>query len=150
MISKQPNIVVLILMHRYTSDGRNGRLTKFLPNDSSGQVYFEISNINNQIFFRQSSKCAVHIPQLIHIIVRVVSIIDLRETVIENADYEITKEDLILWEARNKKQLESLVILWTGWASNWPSKLKYLGTNSNDISLLHFPGKFISLTISLI
>lgn len=47
MISKQPNIVVLILMHRYTSDGRNGRLTKFLPNDSSGQVYFEISNINN-------------------------------------------------------------------------------------------------------
>ena len=58
----------------------------------------------------------------------------------DNADYEISKEDILDWEFRNKRKIDKLVVLWTGWASKWADKEKYLGTKTNNISLLHFPG----------
>ncbi len=69
-----------------------------------------------------------------------VSIVDLRDKVKDNADYEITENDLTEWEGVNKKKLDPLIILWTGWGSRWPDKLRYLGTESEDASQLHFPG----------
>lgn len=69
------------------------------------------------------------------------SVVDLRHVVKDDADYQITAEDLIQWESINGKQLEPLIILWTGWGSRWPDRETYLGTTSlNDISVLRFPG----------
>lgn len=72
-----------------------------------------------------------------------VSVIDLREKVQDNVDYLITVEDLRQWEVDFDRNLESLIILWTGWAERWTSKEKYLGTATDDITLLRFPGKWI-------
>ena len=75
----------------------------------------------------------------------------MREKIKDNRDYLITTEDLRQWEIDFKRNLEPLIILWTGWAERWPDKEKYLGTSSNDIQLLRFPGKssFPSCAISL-
>ena len=71
-----------------------------------------------------------------------VSIVDLRAKVKDNADYEITADDLIEWERVNRRKLDPLVILWTGWASHWPDRSRYMGTKSdNEASdFHHFPG----------
>lgn len=60
----------------------------------------------------------------------------------DNADYEITENDLTEWERVNGKKLDPLVVLWTGWASRWPDRPRYMGTKSeNETSELHhFPG----------
>ena len=68
------------------------------------------------------------------------SVIDLRDKVRDNADYLITTEDLRQWETDFNRNLEALIILWTGWAERWPSKEKYLGTATDDITSLRFPG----------
>ena len=68
---------------------------------------------------------------------------DLREKVKDNADYQISQDDLIEWEKVNKKKLDSLIIIWTGWASRWPDRLRYFGTSSEDDETLNrFPGIF--------
>ena len=73
-----------------------------------------------------------------------VSIVDLRDKVKDNADYEITENDLIRWEKVNQRKLDPLIILWTGWASRWPDRLRYMGTSvEDDPSLHHFPGNLI-------
>ena len=69
-----------------------------------------------------------------------VSVVDLREKVENNADYEISADDLQQWELQHAARLEPLVILWTGWGSRWANKENYLGTSINDPSSLHFPG----------
>jgi len=69
-----------------------------------------------------------------------VSLVDLRAKVKDNVDYEITAKDLQQWEFEQGTRLRPLVILWTGWASHWPNKERYLGTSTNDTSLCHFPG----------
>jgi len=67
--------------------------------------------------------------------------VDLRDKVKDNADYQITENDLIEWEKVNKKKLDPLIILWTGWASRWPDRLRYLGSDSEyDASHNRFPG----------
>jgi len=59
----------------------------------------------------------------------------------DNADYEITENDLAEWERMNQRKLDPLIILWTGWGSRFPDSLRYLGTESEtDTSLQHFPG----------
>lgn len=70
-----------------------------------------------------------------------VSVVDLRHVVKDDADYQITAEDLIQWESINGKQLDPLIILWTGWGSRWPDRETYLGSTSlNDFTVLRFPG----------
>lgn len=71
-----------------------------------------------------------------------VSIVDLRGKVKDNAEYEITADDLIEWERTNKRKLDPLVILWTGWASHWSDRSRYMGTKSDAEASdnHHFPG----------
>jgi len=69
-----------------------------------------------------------------------VTVVDLREKVQNNTEYEITKNDLLQWESRVGTRLSRLVIFWTGWSSRWHNKESYLGTSTNGTSLLHFPG----------
>jgi len=69
-----------------------------------------------------------------------VSIIDLRQTVKDDADYLITSDDIKKWEEDTGKVLNPLIILWTGWASRWNNRTSYLGTDTRDTSQLRFPG----------
>lgn len=71
-----------------------------------------------------------------------VSVVDLRKTVKDNADYLISTDDLVQWEKDHGRKLDPLILLWTGWGSRWPDRESYLGSSSlNDTSHLRFPGE---------
>ena len=55
----------------------------------------------------------------------------------DNADYEITENDLAEWERMNQRKLDPLIILWTGWGSRFPDSLRYLGTESETDTYLY-------------
>ena len=59
-------------------------------------------------------------------------------------DYEITVDDIKTWEATNGKIPEwSIILFQTGFASKWPDKKAYLGTDQKGpdaVKDLHFPG----------
>ena len=58
--------------------------------------------------------------------------------------------DLEAWEEENGKIPDDIILLlFFDWGKRWPDKLTYLGTDTNDTSLLHFPGRLI-YTITLI
>lgn len=73
---------------------------------------------------------------------------DLRESVKDDADYQITINDLVQWETVHGRELDPLIILWTGWATRWPNRQTYLGTLSSDTSLLRFPGTTYFVDVS--
>ena len=57
--------------------------------------------------------------------------------------------DLEAWEEKNGKIPDDIILLlFFDWGKRWPDKLTYLGTDTNDTSLLHFPGKLIYTIIS--
>ncbi len=66
-------------------------------------------------------------------------VIDVRDKVAGNADYELGLEDIKLWEAENGKiPAGSLVLLNTGWSKRSNSIEKYRNMDANDV--MHFPG----------
>lgn len=71
-------------------------------------------------------------------------LVDVSEACQKDRDYEITVEDLLAWEAKNKKSLlDKIVLLKTGFAQYWPDRKLYLGTDEHGagaVSKLHFPG----------
>lgn len=69
-------------------------------------------------------------------------IIDVSKKTKKNADYLISPEDIISWEAqRGKIASDVMVFVYTGWSKRWPNKKKYLGTDKKgDVENLHFPG----------
>lgn len=70
--------------------------------------------------------------------------IDVSPKAAEYPDYQITAEDIKSWEAENGKIPEwSIILLQTGFASFWPDKKNYLGTDQKGpdaVKDLHFPG----------
>jgi kynurenine formamidase len=71
-------------------------------------------------------------------------VIDVRKACAADPDYEITPGDLFAWEERTGRRLiDVIVLLRTGWATRWPDRLRYLGTEARGaegVAQLHFPG----------
>jgi kynurenine formamidase len=69
-------------------------------------------------------------------------LIDLEHKVKDDADYEISQDDISDWEKANGSiKTGSLVIFRTGWGKYWGDKKRYLGSNqAGDLKNLHFPG----------
>lgn len=70
------------------------------------------------------------------------AVIDLRSKIKDNANYLISKNDIVYWEQKNEELGSSHIVLFnTGWARFWGNKKKYLGTDKfEDVENLHFPG----------
>ena len=70
--------------------------------------------------------------------------IDVSAKASADRDYLITSDDIKAWEAANGKIPEwSIILLQTGFASRWPDKKAYLGTDQKGpdaVKDLHFPG----------
>ena len=70
--------------------------------------------------------------------------IDVSQNAINEPDYLVSVEDLKDWEAKNGKIPDDcIVLLQTGFASYYPDKIKYLGTDrrgEDAVKDLHFPG----------
>jgi kynurenine formamidase len=100
------------------------------------------THIDAPIHFAQGHNSVDQIPvsQLIAPAIK----IDLLSKVAGNRDYLISVADLTSWESRNGRIPDGvIVLLQTGWASNWPDKIKYLGTDklgAEGVAALHFPG----------
>jgi len=74
-------------------------------------------------------------------------IIDIEDKCNENADYELSIEDILLFEKLfSRIPDESIIILKTGWFKFFSNKEKYFNSNPNEYSsfinvgVMHFPG----------
>lgn len=70
--------------------------------------------------------------------------IDVSAKAAADRDYQITVDDIKAWESANSEIPEWNIILFqTGFASRWPDKKSYLGTDQKGLDAvkdLHFPG----------
>jgi kynurenine formamidase len=68
-------------------------------------------------------------------------VIDITAKVRTDADYRLTREDVLAFERTNGKiPAGTIVLLRTGWSTRWPDKKSYMGDDTpNDASKLHFP-----------
>jgi len=70
--------------------------------------------------------------------------IDVSQKASADRDYLITVDDIKAWETANGKLPEwSIILLQTGFATRWPDKMTYLGTDQKGpdaVKDLHFPG----------
>ncbi|XP_035674306.1 isatin hydrolase-like [Branchiostoma floridae] len=68
-------------------------------------------------------------------------VVDVSNKTENNADYTVTAQDFQDWEEKNGRIPDgSIVLVRTGWGQYWPDKRQFLGTDTADKSLLHFPG----------
>ncbi|CAG2109551.1 unnamed protein product [Medioppia subpectinata] len=72
---------------------------------------------------------------------RPVAVIDIVDQSVATRDYELSVSDIKEWEKMNGEIADkSVILVKSGWGRFWPKKLEYFGTETKDISLLHFPG----------
>lgn len=68
-------------------------------------------------------------------------VIDVSDKTADDSDYQATVADLTEWESKHKRIPDgALMFLYTAWGRHWPDAVKYLGTDTKNVSLLHFPG----------
>jgi kynurenine formamidase len=71
-------------------------------------------------------------------------VVDVTAQAEADADYRLDRTALNEWEQRHGRiPDQSIVLVRTGWASRWPDKARYLGTNKTGqagVAELHFPG----------
>ena len=69
-------------------------------------------------------------------------VLDIREGCLLNTDYELTVQDIHLWETQfGLIEPNDLVLIRTGWGKHWPDPQHYLGSATPDNpTTLHFPG----------
>eukprot|EP00058_Branchiostoma_floridae_P015595 XP_002601083.1 hypothetical protein BRAFLDRAFT_75518 [Branchiostoma floridae] len=68
-------------------------------------------------------------------------VLDVSNKTKNNADYTVTAQDFQDWEEKNGRIPDgAIVLVRTGWGQYWPNKHQFLGTDTTDTSLLHFPG----------
>lgn len=69
-------------------------------------------------------------------------VIDVREQAARDADYRVTRADLLAWETAHGRMPDgAIVLMLSGWGRYWPDKRRYLGTDvPGDVDNLHFPG----------
>lgn len=68
-------------------------------------------------------------------------VIDVSAKAAADADYRLTRQDVLDFEARHGAiRPGTIVLLRTGWSARWPDRKAYLGDDTpNDASKLHFP-----------
>ncbi|XP_035682637.1 uncharacterized protein LOC118420038 [Branchiostoma floridae] len=68
-------------------------------------------------------------------------VVDISAKTTGNAEYEVTPQDFQDWENTHGRIPDGcLLFVKTGWGKYWPDKRQYLGTDTKNTSLLHFPG----------
>lgn len=75
----------------------------------------------------------------IHELIVPACVIDVRQQVASNPDYQIDLADIEIWEKQNGTiPKNSLVLACTGWSARWPDQKSY--QNFSDDGMMHFPG----------
>ena len=68
-------------------------------------------------------------------------VIDISDRAARDADYRLTREDVLAFEMHHGRIAPgTIVLLRTGWGRRWPDRKAYLGDDTpGDASRLHFP-----------
>ncbi|XP_022247297.1 uncharacterized protein LOC106463956 [Limulus polyphemus] len=89
--------------------------------------------------FALGSWCVSDIP-INHLVAPAV-VVDVADKTRGNPDYLIQSTDVYKWEEKHGEIPDGSIVLFrTGWGKFWPDVVKYMGTDTNDESKLHFPG----------
>lgn len=76
-----------------------------------------------------------------HFINRPLVVVDISNKVTKNRDYELLEEDLLAWEMENGEIPEgSVMLIRTGYSRFYHNRGQYMGTTTNLIQNLHYPG----------
>lgn len=97
------------------------------------------THLDAPIHFGEKKRSAHEIP-LDQLIAPAV-VIDVSAKARQNADYRLTRDDVIAFERQHGRiAAGTIVLLRTGWSARWPNRKAYLGDDTpNDASKLHFP-----------
>lgn len=71
--------------------------------------------------------------------------IDVSDKVLKNKDYQMTIDDVEMWEKSNGKlNSKCILIMRTGWETKYANKSEYFGGTNNfsDPNTFHFPGLY--------
>lgn len=72
------------------------------------------------------------------------AVIDVKEAVLKNRDYQVLTSDIEAWETKNGLIPDGAILLFnTGFSNHWPDAEKYLGTSKRGeeaLEELSFPG----------
>jgi len=76
-------------------------------------------------------------------------VVDVSAKVAQDADYRLTRADLVAWEeAHEQIPVGAVVIARTGWGARWNDPARYLNADANGT--LHFPGFSVEATRFLV
>ena len=77
------------------------------------------------------------------------AVLDVRANVEGNPDYQVSVDDIVLWEKNHGTiPLNALVLAYTGWDTHWDSAQDYRNADANGV--LHFPGYSVDAARSLV
>jgi kynurenine formamidase len=98
------------------------------------------THLDAPVHFAESGRAADQVP--VSQLIAPAVVIDVAAKAEADADYRVTRDDVLAWEGRNGKiGLGTIVLVRTGWSSRWPDAKRYLGDDTaGDASKLHFPG----------
>jgi kynurenine formamidase len=134
------------------------RLEKVADGITSGGYYYAANNfftsehggthIDAPVHFAEGHQSVDQIP-----LTRLMGnafVVDVTRQAEDNADYQVSQDDLIAWERENGSlPAGAIVLLRTGFSSRWPDAARYLGTperGEGAVAKLHFPGVDPDLT----
>ena len=97
------------------------------------------THLDAPIHFGEGKHTSDQIP-LAQLIGRAV-VIDISAKAAADADYRLTREDVLAFERRyGRIRPGTIVLLRTNWSKRWPDRKRYLGDDTpNEVSRLHFP-----------
>jgi kynurenine formamidase len=98
------------------------------------------THIDSPIHFAEGQATTDTIP--LRQLVGPALVIDISAPASANADYLLSAADVGAWEKKNGRiPAGAIVLVRTGWASRWPDRARYMGTDApGDVEHLHFPG----------
>ena len=97
------------------------------------------THLDAPIHFSEGGVTADRIP--LERLVAPAVVIDVAERAARDADYRLTRQDVLDFERRHGRIARgTIVLLRTGWSRHWPDRKAYLGDDTpGDASKLHFP-----------
>lgn len=97
------------------------------------------THLDAPIHFHEGGVTADRIP--LEQLIAPAVVIDVRESAARDADYRLTRADVLSWEKRHGPVPRgAFVLLRTGWGARWPQPRAYFGDDTpGDASRLHFP-----------
>lgn len=97
------------------------------------------THIDAPMHFAESRWTNAEIP--LDRLIRPAVVIDVSDKAAKNADYALTREDILSWEEKNGRIANgAIVLLRTGWSARWPDRKAYLGDDTPGVATnLHFP-----------